>query len=102
MRPFEADLAVAASGVAAASSARNVVGKWVQVNGLAGGAAVQIEGHLDGTNYKALTDIITTDGMYQLEANGAADPPIGSIRTNRTTAGTGTPTVKLVGYYVGA
>ena len=83
---------VATTGTGAAQTVAELADKWVQVSGLAGGAVVQLEGTINGNGWVVLSaGAISADGLYEVPEG------VAKIRTNRTTTGSGTPTVHLLG-----
>lgn len=86
-----------ATGVDAAGVClvEDLVNKWVQVAGIAGGTTVQIEGTIDGTVFfDMLASAISADGCYELPQ------AVKRLRTNRKVTGSGTTTVTLGGHNV--
>jgi hypothetical protein len=93
MRPSYVDLPVVqgTTGAGAAQQVQNLVDKWVQVAGIAGGCVLQVQGSIDGTNYSQSGANITADGTYPV------DEAFDRVRINRSAAGTGNPTARLLG-----
>lgn len=85
------------TGAGSIQGSRGMRDKFVQVSGIAGGGVVKIEGSIDGTTFVTTggtASNMTTDGIYTITE------PFTLIRVNRTTAGTGNPTVTLTGYNI--
>lgn len=95
MRFERYDLAVVqgGTGVGTVFNCSELSDKWIQVNGIAGGCTLTIEGTIDGTNYvtSAGPGTISADGIY------AVEEAFLNFRVNRTAQGSGNPTVKLAG-----
>lgn len=89
---IELNVVQGATGAGTAVPAAHLVNKYVQTSAIAGGAAVTIEGEIDGT-YAAITASITTNTITAVPAT------VNSIRVNRTVQGTGNPTVTLIGHH---
>lgn len=83
-------VAAATTGPSDSALVDDLVNKWVQVTGIAGGTTLQIEGTIDGTNFfDMLTSVISADGCYELPQ------AVKRLRTNRKVGGSGAPTVTL-------
>lgn len=93
MRKEDYDLNVVqgGTGVGTARTCGELVDKWVQVFGIAGGCVIRIEGTIDGTHYVTSGANITADGVYEIPEAFL------KVQVNRTATGTGNPTVKLTG-----
>lgn len=90
---YDLDVVSGATGGGVAKRCEDLVDRCVSVSALAGGAAITIEGSIDGTTWTAVTASITVAGMAAL-TNVAAYK---YVRTNRTVQGTGQPVVILAG-----
>lgn len=90
---YDLDVVQGATGTGTAFRCAELADKWIQVNAIAGGATLTIEGTIDGTNW------VTSAGPGTITANGiyAVDETFLDLRVNRTVQGTGNPTVKLAG-----
>lgn len=101
MRAETYDLNVLPSGTGAGTAfpAANLRDKYVQIAGVAGGGIAKIEGTINGSDW-----FVTGGSGSSMAADGifAVPETYASVRVNRTTAGTGVWTVKLIGYNVGA
>lgn len=85
-------LNVPASGTGTPFPCANLIDKWVQVQGIAGGANLVVEGTFNGSAYIAATGgTLTADGEVNIKEAFV------SMRINRTVVGTGSPTATLVG-----
>lgn len=68
----------------------DLLDKWVEVTGIAGGGALQIEGSVNGSNWTiSNAGSLTADGMFEIPE------AFRYIRVNRTVLGSGTPAVLL-------
>lgn len=89
---YSLNVVQAGVGTGTAFPCRDHLDKWVQVTGIAGGAAVTIEGTIDGATWVASTaGSLTANGIYEIPE--AFD----QMRVNRTVQGTGNPSVLLAG-----
>lgn len=94
MRYEQYDLnVVATTGGGTPQRCEDLVDRCVSVAGIAGGAAVTIEGSIDGSVWTAVSASITANGIVAL-TNVAAYK---WVRTNRTVQGAGQPTAILAG-----
>lgn len=97
----EHSLGVVSSGTGAGDPlvVGDLIDKFIQVSGLAGGASIAIEGSGQAGAVWTATPMLAPDGSWvtAITVNGvyAIDPSWYQIRTNRGTEGTGTHVLTL-------
>jgi len=78
-----------ATGVGTAQKTLDLVDKWLQVDGIAGGCVIELQGRISAT--WVVLVVLNTDTLVEVPE------AVSWVRTNRTTQGTGNPTLTLAG-----